>query len=159
MNRFVSSLSALTILFAAIVAVSCEPEDQENRDIIESFYLGTLTVEQNDGADYIQDSVKIEILPVDNSVYVRVIMRSVKFSPKMPISLDMTIPLVSCSTDNENIYLSGDSIVPLALGGEYPHYIITNMSGKIDNQNYLVLDMKCGAIPLSYFGQLHSYEQ
>lgn len=36
MNRYVSSLSALTILFAAIVAVSCEPEDQENRDIIES---------------------------------------------------------------------------------------------------------------------------
>ena len=125
-------------------------EDEPARLVSAGAYTGTLSVDQNDGTLYAQENVQLVFTPqADGKAEIK--MFHVSFSPKMPLKLDMTIPGVVAQETPEGLSLSGDNIVPLALGGEFPQYAITGMTGKA-TPGTLSFEMKCGAYPLAFSG-------
>ena len=146
--RFTLSLMAAALMFA-----SCEngehntlptnPEDSE-------CYIGTLTVDQNDGTFYTQEDVKIDYEIIDGKL--NFVMYKVKFSQNMPLKLDMVVEGVDCLGIIGNYILAGNGIVPYAMGGAFEKYTITELVGAITN-NTMNLSFKCGEYPVTYEGR------
>ncbi len=138
----------------ALCAAACDKDDDvENNESVDKCYVGELSVDQNDGTTFKQQNVKVEyeIDTDDAPLKMTICMYEVKFAEGMPIKLDMTIPAVDCTVSGGRIDISGDGIVPLAMGGEFPAYTITDLSGTIENGT-MKLSMTCGVFPLSYTG-------
>jgi hypothetical protein len=71
----------------------------------------------------------------------------------MPVKLDMTIQNVAYTSTSEKISITGNNIIPIAMGGEFPAYKITNLTGEINNGT-ITMSMMCGSYPLTYSGSL-----
>ncbi len=141
------------IIFFAMLFASCEngenntlptkPEDTE-------CYVGTLTVDQNDGTFYTQEDVKIDYEIIDGKL--NFVMYKVKFAQAMPLKLDMVVEGVDCLGAIGNYVLAGNGIVPYAMGGAFEKYTITELVGAITN-NTMNLSFKCGEYPVTYEGR------
>ena len=143
----------LNLMAAALMFASCEngyhntlptkPEDTE-------CYIGTLTVDQNDGTFYTQEDVKIDYEIIDGKL--NFVMYKVKFASGMPLKLDMVVEGVDCLGAVGNYVLAGNGIVPYAMGGKFEKYTITNLVGTI-TQGTMTLSFKCGEYPVTYEGR------
>ena len=148
-----------TVLLAAagMLFVACDKDDNKNEEpqnetLTNETFQGTLVVDQTDGSAYTQENVKVGCAITDTAGMV-LTFNQVSFSEKMPVKLDITIPHVEY-TVNAGIYtLSGNNIVPLAMGGEFPKYTITNLSGTIQDGT-LSVSMNCGSSPLKFTGRI-----
>ena len=69
----------------------------------------------------------------------------------MPVSLDVTVPGVKCECRENEIILSGNDIVPLAMGMPYAKYNVTSLSGKI-TAGKLTVSLNFGEFATSYAG-------
>ena len=122
----------------------------DNDDVEIGTHIGILTVDQNDGTFYTQENVSI-VFESEESV-AKIKMLGVTFSSRMPLKLDMTIPnIMSSPTLSQTFSLSGDNIIPLAMGGEYPIYTITSLTGEVTQQT-IFFEMMCGTYPLAFSG-------
>jgi hypothetical protein len=149
----------LKMLFLATMAlcfVACDKDDPDPVEIPDGAYIGTLSVDQNDGTFYTQENVVVdfEILP-DNTA--TVVMKQVKFSSRMPIVLNMQIagilaekPLADISSI-QSLGLSGNNIVPTSDGTPYDRYTITHLTGNVTLGSFQI-SMKCGDYPLTFSG-------
>lgn len=145
--------------FLALVALgftflACDEPDpeQEQPGVTEATYSGTLSVDQLDSTFYVTENVLVSVKPVEASNSLRLVMHQVRFSPRMPLSLDMTIEGLTFVTDMDGGFnLSGDSLVPLAMGGAFPAYLIKNLTGHLSD-NVLNLSLTCGQYPMTYSG-------
>ncbi len=151
--RFINYL--LSTIATLIIATSCDTGYIDNGEHPEPptsdrRYIGTMSVDQNDGTIFVQESVEVEYMLFDDST-MDIVMYQVKFAKAMPLKLDMTIPGVSSPAIENGYALSGDNIVPLALGGEFEKYTITDMEGTID-ENTMTLSFMCGEYPVTYEG-------
>lgn len=157
-NRFLF-LASLLVLSVGFMACEEADTDDGTQQVTAASYSGMLSVDQLDTTFYETDSVIVTIEPLTDSTeavsttHVRIVMHQVRFSPRMPIALDMTINEVAYVSGDNGVALSGDSIVPVAMGGPFPTYIITNLQGLVKD-NELTLSMKCGRYPLTYSGSL-----
>ena len=145
--RFTLSLMAAALMFA-----SCENGDHNTlptKPVEKECYIGTLTVDQNDGTTYTQEDVKIDYEIIDGKL--NFVMYEVKFSENMPIKLNMVVEGVDCLGAVGNYVLAGNGIVPYAMGGKFEQYIITNLVGAITNKT-MNLSFKCGEYPVTYEG-------
>ena len=144
-------LKLFMIAAIAMFAVACEKNTDEDDPIkIENgTYIGTLSVDQNNGSFYTQENVSI-VLELDKSS-ATIKMQQVSFSSGMPVKLDMTIPNVVTASQTEGLSLSGNNIIPLAMGGEFPAYTITSLTGNVTKQSISFV-MICGEFPLSFSG-------
>lgn len=155
MKQFFLSLIAVTFIFSV---TSCtEPEDDNNDpkkpDVTnQNTYVGRLTVNQLNGTDFVMDSVRISLTANDTTNTMVMIMYQVKFSPRMPLNLDMTVKNIAYASNQNEYTLSGDSIVPYAMGGAFATYTITNLNGTMVGDS-LKLSMKCGQYPLTFKGR------
>ena len=95
---------------------------------------------------YAQENVSILIDKKATEIDMK--MQKVKFAERMP-EMDITIPGVAM----EGTTLSGNEIIPLAMGGEFPTYTITNLTGTMTGESISV-EMNCGKYPLSFSGTL-----
>lgn len=155
--KFVKMILCAAVL--SLAAVACDkdddqPQEQPTPQPAQNSYLGEVSVDQNDGDVYKQQNVKVtyDMTDVAGSK-LDIYMYKVKFAAAMPIELDMTIPAVDFSVTGDRIELSGNGIIPLAMGGQFPAYTITGLQGTIEN-NIMTLSMMCGEFPLSYQGVL-----
>lgn len=141
----------LLILTFAVLLFGCTKSEINEEFIPQNGnYTGTLVVDQNDGTEYTDDSVSVEvIINTDNTVDIT--MKAVKFSSKMPVTLDMTIKNVPYSVNGKEMVISGTDLIPWAMGGEFPRYIITDLTGSISDQT-IILKMSCGGYPIDYNG-------
>ena len=73
----------------------------------------------------------------------------------MPVTIDVTIPNVTVQSTPEKILLSCETTVPLAMGGEFPRYTVTNLEGEIVGQE-LAFSLNFGDSPTSFRGQLQN---
>jgi len=142
----------------AIIAISmsaCEEKEPEGNEISieDGTYIGTLTVDQNDGTSHTQENVSVVFELQEGGAVMK--MLQVSFSPRMPLKLDMTIPNITAASTPEGLVLSGDNIIPLAMGGEFPAYTITGLTGEVTPQTIL-LEMMCGTYPLAFSGVIVS---
>ena len=144
--------SLLTIVSIALLSLSCENGDnndlpnnpEENR-----CYVGTMVVDQNDGTTFTKEDVEVDYEIKDGKV--NFVMYKVKFAQGMPITLDMVVEGVDFEEANGTYTLSGDGIVPYAMGGPFEKYTITKLTGAIDD-NTFTLDFMCGEYPVTYSG-------
>ena len=145
-------LAALLIAGATLAA--CDKDDKNDEptpaETTSSSFKGTLIVDQNDGTNYTQENVVVDYAITDTAGFALTFYQ-VSFSERMPVKLDMTIPNVSYVMIGSEITLAGNKIVPLAMGGEFPKYTITNLTGTIADGT-LSVSMNCGAYPMVFTG-------
>ena len=143
-----------TVLIAAgMMFVACDKNDDKNETpetVTNQTYTGTLTVDQTDGTTYTQENVTVGLATTDTAGMV-LTLNQVSFSERMPVKIDMTIPHIEYTANGVNYTLSGNNIVPLAMGGEFPKYTITNLSGTIVD-GALSVSMNCGGFPTKFSG-------
>ena len=142
-------IKALSIALAALALIACEktpePIVPERAD-----YVGTLTVEATAGT-VVNAEARVEFLPYQDGS-AELTLYEVKFSPRMPLTLDVTIPGITLTSTPEKVILSGDDIVPFALGGNYPDYKVTELQGEVVGDK-LTVSLKFGGIQTTYEGQ------
>lgn len=139
-------------LCAVMLATACENgnnNDLPNNPEESKCYKGTMTVDQNDGTLYTQDDVEVDYEIRDGKL--NFVMYKVKFANGMPIKLDMVVEGVDYTENNGSYTLTGDSLVPYAMGGPFEKFTITNLTGTITDTAF-TLDFMCGEYPVTYEG-------
>jgi hypothetical protein len=113
-------------------------------------YIGTMVVDQNDGSFYEQDDVEVNYeLREDGKL--NFVMYKVKFASGMPLKLDMVVEGADYTENNGTYTISGDGLIPYAMGGPFEKFTITNLRGTITSES-CTLDFICGEYPVSYNG-------
>lgn len=140
-------------LIAAVLVVAAACSKNEPVKIIETptetVYSGTMTVVAG-GKDNVSENVNVNVNLQDDGT-ATIIFNKVKFVPQMPVSLDVTVPGVTCEIREKEIMLSGNDIVPLAMGMPYERYKVTSLSGKII-AGKLTISLNFGVFATSYVG-------
>lgn len=147
---------SILIMFAlTAILVSCDKSEKENEEQVtvlkSTDYSGTLTVNASTGA-FDTDSVKVSYIATEKADSASIILYQVKFSPRMPLSLDVTVPGIVVRKTEKGAVLTCDSVVPLALGGEYPNYTVKGFEGEIIDDE-LTFSLNFGSTPTSYQGK------
>lgn len=162
-----SVIAFMAAIFVSATTISCtKDDDDKDKDVVEAeTFSGKLTVTFK-GSDYTTDNIKVKVTDVVFSNSDRkegtlsLNFEKVKFVPKMPVSLDITVPGVTfkiISRGKAEIY--GNGIVPLSGGKGYEMYTVTGLTGKITDENdsssaddSISFSLKFGEYPTSYSG-------
>ncbi len=144
-------LNAFLIATVSIVAAACSKNEPVKiiETPAETVYSGTMTVVVG-GKDNVSENVNVNVSLQDDGT-ATIIFNKVKFVPQMPVSLDVTVPGVKCEIRENEIILSGNDIVPLAMGMPYAKYKVTSLTGKI-TAGKLTVSLNFGEFATSYVG-------
>lgn len=137
---------------AVMLTTACENgnnNDLPNNPDESKCYKGSMTVDQNDGTVYTQEDVEVDYEIKGDKL--NFVMYKVKFANGMPIKLDMVVEGVNYTDVNGTYTITGDGIVPYAMGGPFEKYTITNLTGVITDTEF-TLDFMCGEYPVTYEG-------
>lgn len=142
-------LNAFLIAAVSVVAAACSKNEPVKiiETPAETVYSGTMTVVAG-GKDNVSENVNVNLQDDGTAT---IIFNKVKFVPQMPVSLDVTVPGVKCECRENEIILSGNDIVPLAMGMPYEKYKVTSLSGKI-TAGKLTVSLNFGEFATSYVG-------
>ncbi len=139
----------------ALISFAACSNDDGDEFLIEpelTTFTGDFVIDQNDGTSFTDKGVKVSIsFDLDKQIASMVFYQA-KFSPKMPVRLDMVINGVGYSAGKNDITISGNKIVPMAMGGNFEQYTITGLVGKITSSD-IRFSMNCGDYPVSYVGK------
>lgn len=142
--------------FAALVVmtlIGCGKAEPEIPIVPEvSDYKGTVTV-MYQGSPFNNENIAVNFTPAEDGKTASITIYQIRFVPQMPVTIDVTIPNVTVQSTPEKILLSGDQIIPLAMGGEFPRYTVTGLEGEIVGQE-LVFSLNFGDSPTSFRGEL-----
>ena len=147
-----NKLRLLLLALMSLTFVACE--NGENNDLPNNpekkkCYTGTIAVDQNDGTFYTQNDVEVDYEIKDGKL--NFVMYKVKFASGMPIKLDMVVEGVDY-TGSDGVYtLSGDNLIPYAMGGPFEQFTITSLEGEV-SANAMSLSFICGEYPVTYEG-------
>ena len=144
-------LKAFLIAAVSVVAAACSKNEPVKiiETPTETVYSGTMTVVA-DGKDNVSENVKVNVGFKEDGT-ATIIFNKVKFVPQMPVSLDVTVPGVTCEIRENEIILSGNDIVPLTMGMPYERYKVTSLTGKII-AGKLTVSLNFGEFATSYAG-------
>ena len=142
----------LLLAMCTIMVTSCENgnnNDLPNNPVKNKCYKGIMEVDQNDGTFYMQSDVEVDYeIKGDRLNFV---MYKVKFADGMPSKLDMVVEGVTYENNDDTYTLSGDGIVPYAMGGPFEKFTITKLEGKVTDTS-MSLSFMCGEYPVTYTG-------
>ena len=143
------------MIFAALVAmtlIGCGKAEPETPIVPqESYYKGTVTV-MYQGAPFDNENIQVNFTPSEDGKTASIIIYQIRFVPQMPVTIDVTIPNVAVQSTTEKILLSCERTIPLAMGGEYPRYTVTDLKGEIVGQE-MSFSLNFGDSPTSFQGQ------
>ena len=115
-----------SLLLAAVLFASCGGDIFEDVKVDEDgsakIFVGDVVVDNNDGTTFTKESVEVAYALNENGT-MTIFMKKVKFASLMP-AINMEIPGVTIVGEEPNMTLSGDSIVPIAMGGEFKKFTI-----------------------------------
>ena len=135
-----------------LLGVACENgnnNDLPNNPVEQKCYKGTMVVDQNDGTFYTQEDVEVDFEIKDGKL--NFVMYQVKFAKGMPLKLDMVVEGADY-VDNDGSYtISGDGIIPYAMGGPFEKFTITKLNGTITDTEF-EMEFMCGEYPVTYEG-------
>lgn len=140
------------MIAALSLLVACDNGDNNlpNKPDEKRCFVGVMTVDQNDGTIFTQDAVEVDYeITADGKLNFK--MYKVKFASGMPLKLDMAVEGVDFVENNGAMILSGDGIVPYAMGGPFEKYTITELVGEI-TAHQMTLEFMCGDYPVTYDG-------
>lgn len=134
-----------------LTAFSCEkPNTDDVIPNVRADYEGTVSVVYN-GESYDTPGIKVNYSPSEDGRTADITIYQIKFVPQMPVTIDVTIPAVPIVNEGSSIVFSGDNIVPMAMGGEVPRYLVTALSGIVEKEG-IRFSLNFGAYPTSYSG-------
>ena len=147
-----NKLRLLLLALMSLTFVACE--NGENNDLPnnpekEKCYTGTMAVDQNDGTFYTQSDVEVDYEIKDGKL--NFVMYKVKFASGMPIKLDMVVEGANCEETATGYTISGEGLVPYAMGGPFEKFTITNLEGEV-SASTMSLSFTCGEYPVTYNG-------
>ena len=145
---------ALMVAMSIFLITACDKDkDPEEPIVVEKgTYKGKMTVSTGDVISYEQENTEVKIeMGTDNTISIE--MANVKFAAMMPVTITMVIPEVTTTATDAGLSLSGDNIIPTAMGGPFPQYTITNLTGETTPQK-MTFSMMCGIYPLSFEGTI-----
>lgn len=140
-------------MLCATLLVACENGDNNNlpkKPEEKSCYTGTMNVDQNDGTTFTLGGVDVDY-ELYNADKLNFVMYDVKFAKGMPLKLDMVVEGVSYTEDNGVYTLTGEGIVPYAMGGPFEKFTLTQLVGTITDDT-MTLSFLCGEYPVTYEG-------
>lgn len=118
----------------------------------ESDYVGTVTVIYNE-APFDNENIHVSFTPDEYGQTSSLTLHQIRFVPQMPVTIDVTVPDIILQCTTEKIILSCERCIPLAMGGEYPKYTVTDLKGEIVG-NELTFSLNFGDYPTSFKGSL-----
>lgn len=143
------------MIFAALVAmtlIGCGKAEPETPIVPEmSDYKGTVTVMYK-GEPFDNENIQVNFTPSEDGKTASIIIYKIRFVPQMPVTIDVTIPNVAVQSTTEKILLSCERTIPLAMGGEYPRYTVTDLKGEIVGKE-MSFSLNFGDSPTSFQGQ------
>ena len=145
MKRILLALFAAALSLAQVACGTDEPEVILPETTGE--LTGSFSIVNSDGTTFAMDNIRSDYEILDGTVDIT--LYEISFSPRMPMTLDMTIPGVKLSQVSGSYSLSADSIVPLALGRPFEQYMVTKLSGTLTTTG-LSLKMDIGGCPSEY---------
>lgn len=139
----------ITLLVMAVITMTTachykapEPEGEKLGN-----YFGTVEVD-NDDEHFVKENVEVSVTKEESGDKYTIKLYRVKFATAMPVEIDMLIEGVSI---DEKGTISGNEIIPYAMGGPFEKYTITGLSGEMTD-NTLRFEMTCGKYPTKYTG-------
>jgi len=127
---------------AAVLLAACNSKDKNEPEtpgvsFAKANYfeaVGTNTVPNVEGEDKDQpfslDNVRVEaVITTDTTLDIN--LYGIKFSSKMPVSIDMVIPGAKYTRTAEKIIFDGEGIIPTMGGNPFDRYVINDLSGTI----------------------------
>ena len=141
------------ILFLAALAAlfSCTKTPQEEPLPSRGNYIGTVSVDWQ-GGSFDNENIAVDYIPSQDGKSADIVIYKIKFVPAMPVTIDVTVPGVTVSRDGDKIVLSGNDIIPTAMGGApYERYKVTNLSGTV-SADKLDFSLKFGDSPTRFSG-------
>lgn len=140
-----------SFLAAAILFSSCG-KDEEPEPIIpvNADYTGTVSVVYQE-SPFDTPDISVNFTPSADGKTASITIYKIKFVPQMPVTIDVTIPNINVSATGNVLNLSKDQVVPLAMGGEYPRYTVTELKGTIEGER-ISFSLKFGDYPTSFTG-------
>lgn len=144
-----------TVLFLAAIAavfVSCEKNDKADSPVQpkKAEYVGVVTVTYQ-GTGYDNNDINVDFTPYEKGDSASLTIHQIRFVPQMPVTIDITIPGIALSSTDDKIALKCDSVIPQAMGGEYPRYKVTGLNGEIVDDK-LSFSLNFGSYPTSFSG-------
>ena len=143
------------MIFAALVAmtlIGCGKAEPETPIVPEmSDYKGTVTVMYK-GEPFDNENIQVNFTPSEDGKTASIVIYQIRFVPQMPVTIDVTIPNVAVQSTTEKILLSCERTIPLAMGGEYPRYTVTDLKGEIVGKE-MSFSLNFGDSPTSFQGQ------
>ena len=144
----------MLMALAAVAAIGCNKNNPE--EVVEpkeGSYVGTVTVNSTSGEVFDNENIEVSFTPSEDGKTATLVMYQIKFTPRMPMTLDITIPDVNITAEGQEIKLECAEVVPLAMGGPFPNYTVTDLTGKISGGK-LTFSLNFGATPTSFEGTL-----
>ena len=145
-------------LFAALMVISfvgcAKLMSDTPLDTEESDYVGTVTVIYKD-EPFDNENIKVTFIPAAEGGTASIKIHKIRFVPKMPVTIDVTVPGITTIQEGRNTVLSCDRCIPLAMGGEYPKYTVTDLSGEVAGDE-LSFSLNFGEYPTTFKGRLDS---
>lgn len=138
------------IALAALSLIACE-KTPEPIAPEEADYTGTLTVEASTGT-FIDEASRLNFTPSEDGKTANIVIFQAKFAPGMPVRLDTTLPGITLTSTPEKIILSGNGIVPIAIGKEFNDYTIPDLKGEIVGDK-ISISLTFGSAPATYVGK------
>jgi len=140
------------LVCAALLASCKQPQPEVPLQPEPGTYLGKVSVEY-EGSSFDTDGIYVQFSPAEDGKTASIEIRKIKFVPKMPVTIDVTIPDVVLAVGEDQIFLSCDNVIPLAMGGEYPRYKVSGLTGTVKGDE-LKFSLKFGDSPTAYTGTL-----
>ena len=118
----------------------------------EANYVGTVTVIYQD-APFDSEDIEVNFTPAQDGKTGSLTIYKIRFVPQMPVTIDVTIPDINVTSTTEQISLSCNNVIPLAMGGEFPRYTVTDLQGTIVGKE-ISFSLNFGTVPTSYRGSV-----
>ena len=144
-------LNRMILAFAALALLACNKEEKNETPVAEAGdYKGVVTVEASSGT-FDNEDIEVNFTPSEDGATASITINKIRFVPQMPVTIDVTIPNVGLTSTKNGFQLACDNVIPLAAGGEYPRYTVTNLTGSLKNDE-LTFSLNFGNTPTSFRG-------
>jgi hypothetical protein len=141
------------------------PADQNNAAFAKATYfeaLGKNTVPNVEGENKDQpfqmDSVRVEAKIVTDST-LDICLYGINFSSRMPVTIDMVIPVAKYTRTTGKITISGENIAPTMGGNPFDRYMITGLNGFITADSLVFTNNYGTYTGCSYAGKITKMQE
>ena len=144
-------LNRMILAFAALALLACNKEENNETPVAEAGdYKGVVTVEASSGT-FDNEDIEVNFTPSEDGATASITINKIRFVPQMPVTIDVTIPNVGLTSTKNGFQLACDNVIPLAMGGEYERYTVTNLTGTLKDDE-LAFSLNFGSTPTSFKG-------